>query len=68
MHFFIVIAKEQLDQHREVRSQLTGLTEHMEFTNGEYYFVPEQEHTNTFIWVLETNQVPFRFVKPASGR
>jgi hypothetical protein len=63
---FFSVHKRELDYDEDVKSQLHSLAQQMQDSEEEYYFLPKEEYKETFVWVLETNHIPYRLNKTLS--
>lgn len=64
MTTFFMIHKKELDYDEEVKAQLDSMAEQIEQIDDEYSFLPQEEYTDTFVWVLQSNHIPYRLSKP----
>jgi hypothetical protein len=63
MPTFYTIQKSELDYDKEVRSQLFSLAQQTDDREDAYHFLPQEEFIETFVWVLENNQIPYCLTK-----
>ncbi|QHT71114.1 hypothetical protein GXP67_32900 [Rhodocytophaga rosea] len=60
MTTFFSVDKKELDYDEEVKSQLYSLAQQIDDKDDQYIFQPHEVYKSTFIWVLETNKIPFQ--------
>ncbi|MBW4641381.1 MAG: hypothetical protein KME05_24835 [Gloeocapsa sp. UFS-A4-WI-NPMV-4B04] len=67
MDTFLLVPKTELDFDTEVKAQLTALVRETRESEEDYLFLPEQQHRDTFLWVLETNHIPYQVSAPSAS-
>ncbi len=60
MATFFAISQMELDYDQEVKAQLQVLAQQSEHIGDEYFFLPQEKYKETFVWVLQTNQIAYR--------
>jgi hypothetical protein len=65
MTTFFTISKTELEYDEDIKFQLHSLAQQMHHSDNDYYFLPQEGYKETFIWVLETNNIPYRLSKPS---
>jgi hypothetical protein len=63
MTTFFAISQKELDYDAEVKAQLDSIAQQTEHIDDEYFFLPQEEYTDTFVWVLQSNHIPYRLCK-----
>ena len=66
MTTFYSVFKKELDFDEDIKSQLHSLATQMQDSDDEYCFLPQEEYKETFVWVLESNNIPYRLSKPTA--
>jgi hypothetical protein len=64
MSTYYAIYTKELAFDEEVKAQLESISHQVEHIENEYYFLPRKEYLDTFVWVLQNNQIPYRISKP----